>query len=218
LSCFLNWFGEGVLPARIDERGFWGASCRPLVRWAGGFVGSLDTGLGGRELIRRFGARRLGSLWYRLGLGHSWLGKGLPCFQADRTGFCSRPFSFRLVSRGGRSLRRRGFQTFRFRRTTLCEVTRHLRGVFQGLGLHCLLLGRDALLKCKPWRLWDRMAILRQGFSRQNLERGRSRSFLPWDELVLCLAMLAKPSPPMPQAATARLEVTLLMRFPRGSR
>jgi hypothetical protein len=90
--------------------------------------------------------------------------------------------------------------------------------LFQGLGLHCLLLGRDALLNGKLWRLWDRMAILRQGFSRQDLERGRSRTLLPWDELVLSLAMLAKPSPSMPPPATARLEMTLLMRFSRGSR
>jgi hypothetical protein len=90
--------------------------------------------------------------------------------------------------------------------------------LFQGLGLHCLWLGRDALLNGKLWRLWDRMAIFRQGFSRQDLERGRSRTLLPWDELVLSLAMLAKPSPSMPPAATARLEMTLFMRFSRGSR
>jgi hypothetical protein len=90
--------------------------------------------------------------------------------------------------------------------------------LFQGLGLHCLILSRDALLKCKPWRFWGRMAILRQGFSRQDLEHGGSRTLLPWDELVLFLAMLAKPSPPMPPAATARLEMTLFMRFSRGSR
>jgi hypothetical protein len=61
------------------------------------------------------------------------------------------------------------------------------------------------------------MAILRQGFSRQNLERGRSRTLLPWEGLVLSRAMLAELSPPMPPAATPRLEMTPLVRFSRGS-
>jgi hypothetical protein len=90
--------------------------------------------------------------------------------------------------------------------------------LFQGFSLHCLLLGGDALLKCKPLRLWDRMAILRQGFSGQNLERGRSRTLLAGNKLALPRAMLAELSPPMPPAATARLEMTLLTRFSRGSR
>jgi hypothetical protein len=90
--------------------------------------------------------------------------------------------------------------------------------LFQGFGLYRFLLGRDALLEGKPFRLGGRMAILCQGFSRQNFERGRSRTLLPGDELVLCLATLAELSPPMPKAATARLEMTLLMRFSRGPR
>jgi hypothetical protein len=90
--------------------------------------------------------------------------------------------------------------------------------LFQGFGLYRFLLGRDALLECKPLRLGDRMAILCQGFSRQNLELGRSRTLLAGGELVLSLAMLAELSPPMPPAATARLEMTLLMRFSHGPR
>jgi hypothetical protein len=140
-------------------------------------------------------------------------GKSLRRLVPDRR--FSREFDSRLVNCGGRNLHQRRLQTPRFYRTNLCGTTAF--GLFQGLGLHSPLLGRDALLKCKPWRLWDRMAILRQGFSRQDLEGRRSRTLLPWDELVLSLAMLAKPSSPMPPAATARLEMTLFMRFSRGS-
>jgi hypothetical protein len=93
LIYFLASFGEGFLRALADRSEFCGPSCHPLVRWAGGFVGSLDIRLGGRELVRRFDARRIGSLWGCLRLDNSWLGKGMSCFQSDRTGFCSRPFS-----------------------------------------------------------------------------------------------------------------------------
>jgi hypothetical protein len=62
------------------------------------------------------------------------------------------------------------------------------------------------------------MAILRQGFSGQNLERGRSRTLLAWDELALPRAMLAILSPSMPPAAPTRLEMALLTRFSSGSR
>jgi hypothetical protein len=136
------------------------------------------------------------------------------CLQTIRAGFCSLSFSFRLVNCTGRSLRRRQLQTFRFCRTNLWVAAYF--GLFQGLGLHCLWLGREALLNGEPWQLWDRMAILRQGFSRQDLERGRSRTLLPWHELGLSPAMLAELSPPMPPAAAARLELTLLMRFSPG--
>jgi hypothetical protein len=146
LICFLARFGEGFLRALADRSEFCGPSCHPLVRWAGGFVSSLKIRLGGRELVRRFDGRRLWSLWRCLRLDNSVLGKGMSCFQSDLTGFCSLWFSFRLVSCGGRSLRHRRLQTFRFCRTNLRGATRQLTGLFQGLGLHCLLLGSDTLL------------------------------------------------------------------------
>jgi hypothetical protein len=105
---------------------------------------------------------------------------------------------------------------FGFRGSNLCGTSAF--GLFRGFSLYCFLLGREALLKRRPLRLRDCMAILRQRFSRQNLERGRSRTLLPRDELVFTLAMLAKLSPPMPPTAAARSILTLLMRFSRGPR
>jgi hypothetical protein len=73
-------------------------------------------------------------------------------------------------------------------------------------------LSRDSLLGFRR-----DVAVLRQGFSRQNLKRVRSRLILPRDKLVLRVAMLAELSSPMPKATTARLKATGLMRFARAS-
>jgi hypothetical protein len=222
LICFLARFGKSFLRAVADRSELCDPSFHLLVRWGGVFVRRLGIEFGGRELVRRFDGRRLWSLWGCLRLDNSWLGKGISCFSRGRTGFCSLSFR-RCVNFSRRGLRR--FRSFRkiderralqgYRQINLCGTTAF--GLFQGLGLHCLLLGRNALRNCKPRRLWDRMAILRQGFPGQDLERGRSRTLLPWDELVLHPALLAKLSAPMAQTATARLEAALLMRSSRGA-
>jgi hypothetical protein len=114
---------------------------------------------------------------------------------------------FQLVTRGAACLRKhrlRDRQLFAGYLRDICAFS-----LFESLAL--FRLSRDGLLGLRR-----DVAVLRQGFSRQNLKPLSSRLILPRDELALHVAMLAELSSPMPHAAAARLEAIVLMRFARG--